>query len=600
LKEEAVKTITAAATIAALYFCLAAKLGAQTGQIYSYNINTVAGNYQYGNGGPAAQALVAAPNKVAIDAKGAVYIADTSNNMIRKVVAGQITAIAGTGVPGYAGDGAAAVNAQLNSPSGVALDATGDVYIYDTNNEIIRKVDANGIITTFAGTPGQGGSSGDGGAATGAKLNLTVGGNVALDATGNVYFSDTNNFVVRKVTVSTGIISTVAGVIGKSGTGGDGGAATAANLQLPAGLAFDSKGNLYIADMGASDVRMVSAKDGTISTFAGGAGHFGSSGDGGPPAAAYLLFPHDVAVDAAGNVYIADFVNCRIRKVTVSPTPIISTLAGSKYGYGGDGGPATAALLGLPSGVALDSSGTVYIADSGNNRIRTVSGGIIGELAGADHARGDGGKASAALLFFPQRIAWDTKGNLYIADTDNDKIRKVAPEGTISTAAAASRPQAVAVDNSGNIYIASVHQVLMADGQGNISAVVNTTDAPGYSGDGGAAASALLDFPEGVALDSAGNLYIADTYNHRIRKVSGGNISTVAGSGPSYPTSLGSFSGDGGPAASANLSFPYDVAFDNAGNMLIVDAKNFCIRLVDADGNIHTIAGYGEIPRLRW
>ena len=516
------KTIAAAATIAALYFCLASKLNAQTGQIYSYNINTAAGNYQYGNGGPAAQALLAAPNKIAVDSKGVVYIADTSNNMIRKVVAGQITAIAGTGVPGYAGDGAAAVNAQLNIPSGVALDATGNVYIYDTNNEIIRKVDTNGIITTIAGTPSQGGSSGDGGAATGAKLNLAVGGNVALDAAGNIYISDSNNSVVRKVTVSTGIISTVAGVIGKSGTGGDGGAATAANLKNPAGLAFDSQGNFYIADMGASDVRMVAAKTGGISTVAGGVNQFGDSGDGGPPTKAFLLFPHDVAVDAAGNLYIADFVNCRIRKVTVLPTPIISTLAGSQDGYGGDGGPATAALLKFPSGVAVDSSGTVYIADTGNNRIRTVSGGIIGELFGADHAQGDGGKASAALLFFPQHVAWDTQGNLYIADTGNGKIRKVATDGNISTVASAYQPQAVAADSSGNIYIASLNQILMADGKGNISTIVNTAGSFGFGGDGGPAASAQLDTPEGLALDSAGNLYIADTYNHRIRKVSGG------------------------------------------------------------------------------
>src|ERR1035438_10036120 len=163
------RILSALAPIAAICICLASPLNAQPGQIYSYSINTAVGNYQYGNGGPAAQALLAFPNKVAIDSKGVVYIADTSNNMIRKVVAGQITAIAGIGVPGYAGDGAAAVTAELNSPSGVALDATGNLYIYDTNNEIIRKVDTNGIITTFAGTPGEGGSSGDGGAATQAK-----------------------------------------------------------------------------------------------------------------------------------------------------------------------------------------------------------------------------------------------------------------------------------------------------------------------------------------------------------------------------------------------------------------------------------------------
>jgi uncharacterized protein (TIGR03437 family) len=580
----------------ALCFCLAEKSAAQPGQIYSYTINTVVGNYQYGNGGPAAQSLLAFPHKVAFDGKGAVYIADSANSMIRKVVAGQISTFAGTGVPGFSGDGKAAVTAELSDPCGVALDAAGNVYIYDAGNQVIRKVDANGIITTFAGTPGQPGSGGDGGPATNAQLNLATGGNVAVDSAGNVYISDFNNAAVRKVTVSTGIISTFAGIIGKPGSGGDGGAATAANLNGPAGLAFDSKGELYIANSNAPDIRKVSAKDGTISTVAGAAGHFGNSGDGGPPTSALLLFPNDVALDSEDNLYIADTINSKIRKVTAGPTPIISTLAGQgKPGYGGDGGPPTAALLHFPYGVAVDSSGTVYIADTFNNRIRTISGGTIGEFAGADHAQGDGGKASAALLYFPQRLAWDTKGNLFIADTKNDKIRKVAPDGTISTAVSGVfQPQAVAVDSAGNIYIATLNQVVKADGQGNISTVVSSSGAAGFSGDGGPAIAAKLYAPLGLAVDSAGNLYIADTYNHRIRKVSGGNITTVAGSGPGYPTSTGTFGGDGGPATSANLSFPYDVAFDSSGNLLIVDAKNFCIRLVDAKtGNIKSIAGTG-------
>jgi trimeric autotransporter adhesin len=598
------RTLSTVALSIALCLTLADR--SATGQIYNYTINTVVGSFPYGNGGPPAQALLTFPSKIAIDSKGAVYIADTYNQMIRKISGGQISTIAGTGILGFSGDGKAAIGAQFNYPAGVAVDATGNVYVYDGGNEVIRKIDTNGIITTFAGTPGASGSKGDGGPATQAQFSLALGGNVAVDSTGNVYIADYGNHVVRKVTGSTGIISVFAGTSGVAGIGGDGSPATSATLTNPTGLAFDSQGNLYIADNGAFDVRKVSAVNGTISTVAGTPGKNGDTGNGGPATAATFYSVFDVAVDSSGNLYIVDEASCEVRKVTAGT---INAFAGQfELGYSGDGGPATSALLADPLGVAVDSSGTVYIADTINNRIRTVSGGVIAEYAGASHSQGDGGKASAAVLFFPQQLAWDAQGNLYIADTDNNEVRKVAANGTISTVAGNGtfsatgdggpalsaglvKPQAVAVDSSGNLYIASGNQVRMVDTKGNISTIVNTAGTGGFSGDGGPATAAQLFSPEGLALDSAGNLYIADTLNYRVRKVAGGTITTVVGSGPIYP-SAGSFSGDGGPATSATLSFPWDVAFDNSGNMLVVDAKNYCIRLVNAKtGNIQTIAG---------
>jgi uncharacterized protein (TIGR03437 family) len=603
------RTLSNAALVLALCFGLSERSSAQSGEIYGFSIDTVAGNYQFGNGVAATQALLSFPSKLAIDSTGAVYIADTTNNLIRKVVAGQITTFAGTGIPGFSGDGQAATSAQLNSPSGVAVDGAGNVYIYDTRNDVIRKVGATGSITTFAGTPGKSGSAGDGGPATQALLNLNLGGNVALDSAGNVYFSDYYNSVVRKVAVSTNIISSFAGMNGKTGSGGDGGPATSANLQTPAGLAFDSGGNLYIADVNSSVIRMVSATTGNISTVAGASGQFGSGGDGGPAELATLSGPNDVAADAAGNLYIADTGNSKVRMVSAGAA-LITTLAGTgAFGFGGDGGAATAALLTYVNGVGVDKSGNVYIADTDNNRIRMVHGGTIGEFAGADHAQGDGSKATAALLYFPQGIAWDNKADLYIADTRNNKIRKVTPDGNISTiagtgsyivsgdggpalAAGLDQPQAVAVDGAGNVYIATGNQVRMVDSSGNINTVVNSTGAAGFTGDGASAADAELSNPLGLAVDSANNLYIADTNNHRIRKVSGGNISTIVGAGPSYPSSNGSFGGDGGPASLANLSFPYDVAFDGSGNMFIADTVNNRIRRVDGkSGNISTLAG---------
>ena len=601
------RTLSTAVLLLTLCFCVAERSAAQPGPLYSYTINTVIGDYPYGNGGPAAQALLAFPQKMVIDTKGAIYVADSSNHMIRKIVSGQITTIAGTGIPGYGGDGKAATSAQLNGPSGVAVDAAGNVYIYDTLNSVIRKVDTNGIISTFAGTAATVGATGDGGLATKATLSLSASCGLAVDAAGNVYIADFYNSVVRKVTVSTGIISTFAGTSRTAGNTGDGGLATAATLRDP-GLAFDSAGNLYIADPFNSNIRMVSAKDNTISTVAGGQN--GNSGDGGPPKAAALSLPYDVAVDTAGNIYIADTNNSRIRKVTAGANPIINTLAGNSFGYSGDGGPATAAQLSFPRGVAVNSTtGTVYIVDSANNRIRAVNAGTISEFAGADHAQGDGGKASAAFLYFPQRFTWDGKGNLYIADTRNNRIRKVTPDGTISTiagtgsyinsgdggpavSAGLGQPQALAIDSAGNIYVLTGNQVRKIDGQGTIGTVVNTTGTAGFTGDGGAATTAQLDTPIGITVDAGDHLYIADTYNHRVRKVSAGIITTVAGSGPVYPQSNGTFGGDGGPATSANLAFPYDVAFNSAGNLLIADTLNYCIRLVDSNsGTIKTVAG---------
>jgi uncharacterized protein (TIGR03437 family) len=601
-------TLSTALLIVALCFGLTERSAAQPGQIYSYTIATEVGQYPYGDGGPATAALLALPRKIAIDSKGAIYIADAANHKVRKIVSGQITTLAGTGVRGFSGDGSAAVNAQLTGPSGLAIDSAGNVYIYDTGNEVIRKVDANGIISTFAGTPGVSGSGGDGGPATQAKLSLNPVGGLAVDSTGDVYISDTRNSVVRKVTVSTGIISTIAGVIGQPGNSGDGGQATAARLNFPAGLAFDPKEHLFIADAHNRNIRRL-AHNGTISTVAG-TGQKGATGDGGPAAAATFNLPQDIAFDPQGNLYIADTTNNKIRMVSLA-TLNISTLAGSGApGYSGDGGPATAAQLDTPTGVAVDSSGTVYIVDSFNNRVRTVRAGTINEFAGADHAQGDGGKATAALLYFPQSFAWDATGNLYIADTQNNKIRKVTPDGKISTvagtgafqdsgdggpaiAAGVNQPEAVVVDSSGNLLISTFSQVRKVDRQGNISTVAGSAATQDFTGDGGPATAATLNFPIGMALDAAGNLYIADTNNHRIRKVSGGIISTVAGSGPvcGFPCNDGSFSGDGGPATSANLNYPFDVAFDGSGNMLIADTFNNRIRQVDAKGNISTLAG---------
>src|SRR5579863_66128 len=286
----------------------------------------------------------------------------------------------------------------------------------------------------------------------------------------------------------------------------------------------------------------------TIETYAGN-GIAAYAGDGGPAANASLNNPKGIAVDSAGNVYIADPGNARVRKVT--PGGVISTYAGNGVsGYSGDGGPAASASISDAMAVALDPTGVLYIADSSNRRIRKVSGGIISTVAGTgvQGYTGDGGPALSATLGRPVAMTFDVAGNLYYVDSVNQVVRRIDTNGVISTV------------------------------------VGNGVQA--FSGDGGKATSASLAFPLGIALDSRGNMYVADANNNRIRMINAsGIISTVAG-GPS-----GGFAGDGGAAVNASLNIPSDVAFDSAGNLYIADAGNNCIREVNSAGVITTIAG---------
>jgi sugar lactone lactonase YvrE len=557
----------------------------------------------FGEGGPAISAWLIDPTGVAADSAGNIFIADRTYCTIRKVSAatGIISTVAGTGGDcRYSGDGGPATEAALNSPSGVAVDSVGNIYIADTNNCLIRAVSAsNGVISTVAGTPPDitgllhCGYSGDGGMASSAKLGFPNA--LVVDGSGNIIIADTTNCAIRKISASAGTISTVAGT-GSCGYSGDGGAATRAQLGQVFGVAVDRSGNIFLADTVNCLVREVSAASDDISTVAGDYGlGCGYSGDGGMATSAQLNQPYDVAVDRSGDILIADYKNSAIREVSPK-TGSISTFAGVAVtdpnhmgqmlglpGYSGDGYLATDAEIGFlnaspwAASLAVDSSGNVFIADTANNAIRKVSAstGIMTTVAGDGLIgySGDGGPATSAELFYPRGVAVDGSGNVFIVDSGNCTVRKISAATGIISTVAGTPP-----DNAGNYYC-------------------------GFSGDGGPATSAelypidLLLPAGGVAVDSSGNIFIADTGNGVIREVSvsTGNITTVVGVGG---LSFVGDSGDGGPATSALLNAPYAVAVDNAGNIYIADTGNYEVREVMAvNGNIYSVAGNATLGK---
>jgi NHL repeat len=597
-----------------------------------------------GDGGPAASAELSTCGTT-LDHSGNLVIADWGGSRIRVVAAasgtfygqamtaGNIYTVAGTGLFGFSGDTQAATAAKLDGPPAVAVDGAGNLVVADSGNDRVRVVAAKTgtfygqamtarHIYTVAGN-GTFGFSGDGGPATSAQLYYPD--QAAVDGAGNLVVADSGNDRVRVVAASDGTfygqamtagdIYTVVGT-GATGFSGDGGPATSAQLDSPRGVTVDGDGNLVVADRGNNVVRVVAVGDGTfyglamtagnIYTVAGN-GTLGFSGDGGAATSAELASPDQTAVDGAGNLVVADGANGRVRVVAAGDGTFygqamtagdIYTVAGTGIGgFGGEGGPATSAVLNGPRRVTVDGAGNLLIADRGNNRIRMVaaaSGTFYGQsmtagdiytIAGTGTLgySGDGGPATSAELAGPDQTAVDGDGNLVVADTGNNRIRVVA--------AASGTFYGLAM-TAGDIY------------------TVAGNGLPGFTGEGGVATTAKLDSPQDVAVDGAGNLVVADGANNRVRVVAPragtfygramtkGHIYTVAGNG-----TFG-FSGDGGAATAAELKIPEDVAVDGAGNLVITDYGNNRVRVVAAGtgtsygqamtaGDIYTIAGNG-------
>jgi sugar lactone lactonase YvrE len=506
-----------------------------------------------------------------------------------------ITTILGE-TPG-APNGLPALSVSLNIPAAVASDGKGNVYVALRAAHQVGRIDANGILWLVAGTGALGnqGSSGDGGPAVSAALSLPLG--LAFDSSGNLYIADAGSNRIRMVDTS-GVIHTFAGN-GNNANSGDGGPAVNASLKTPSAIAFDASGNLLIADTGNNEIRMVSPLG--VITKVAGSGNAAYDGDNGTVLTAAFSGPTGIAVDQSGDILVADTGNQRIRMITPNGTTSVIAGTGTKGSFG-DGRLATIASLNNPGSLAFDSAGNLYIADVGNDRVRRItSDGKIANYAGTGTvaAGGDGGWAIAANLNLAA-IAIDPQNNLLIADGANYRVRFVtASSGIITTIGGNGlityNPQNMFRDGDA-LYFSDtnanrVRKLELSAGAGSISLIAGT-GAASFSASDDVALTARLNTPRGITMDSAGNIYLADSKNHRVRKITRlGAITVVAGDGTANST------GDSGLATSAEVNLPIDVAVagNGSGNLYVLEETGQRLRVITPDGKISTYAGTGTL-----
>ncbi len=530
------------------------------------------------------------PFGIAVDSTGNAYVADSANHTIRKISpTGMVTTLAGmAGIPGST-DGAAA-DARFNRPSKVAIDSQGNLYISDTNNYTIRKISPAGEVATLAGLARYPGSAN--GTGTGARFMSPSG--IALDGAGNVYVTDHSSHCIRKISPA-GVVTTLAGTAGTSGSAD--GAGSTARFNYPLDITVDSTGNAYVTDVGNRIIRKIDPA-GTVTTLAGSSGTWG--GTDGTGTAATFSNPQGIAVDSAGNIYVADTENNTIRRI--NPAGAVTTLAG-KTGETGSTDGTAGARFNKPAGITLDSAGNVYVADLGNNVIRKINTtGTTSTLAGMAGVSGSSdGTGIDATFHLPSGIMVDNAGNTYTADYFNHTIRKISPAGNVTTVAGTAGiagrtdgtgadarfyyPTDITVDSDGNTYVADHGACTIR--KISASGVVSTLagDWLNHGSADGIGADARFDYPRGIALDGANNVYVTDSMNSTIRKISpAGVVTTLAGSAGSP----GSVDGVG---ASARFDQPVGIAVDNEGNIYVSDSLNNTIRMISPSGIVTTLAG---------
>jgi sugar lactone lactonase YvrE len=586
--------------------------------VTTWAVSTLAGTAgQTGSAnGTGTAALFGAPKGVAVDSSGNVYVADGYFNTIRKITpTGEVTTLAGTpyiasyDTPSTYADGTGPA-AEFYSPSGVAVDANGNVYVADAGNHVIRQITPAGVVTTLAGSPTAYGYAD--GTLSSASFVEPVG--IAVDANGNIFVADTwydgtglivgmvADNAIREITPA-GIVSTLAGSSGYNGSGFGfvDGTGLASEFDNPCGVAVGAGGNVYVADTGNNAIREATP-GGVVTTLGGAPVPLGipyipyppGSADGTGPEARFN-FPDGVAVDQTGVVYVADTGNGTIRKIAADG--LVTTWAGMAGEKGSQDGAGTAASFSDPNGVAVDGSGNVYVADAGNGTIRKVtSNGLVSTYAGSPGAVGfANGTGAAAQFSYPVAVAVDTGGTVYVADSGNNTIREIAPGGVVTTlagtpgsagstdgtgpAALFNRPNGIAVDRVGNVYVADTsNHTIRKIAPGGI--VTTLAGVPGLEGlVDGKSTTAEFGWPEGIAVDAGGNVFVSDAglgSGGIIREIAvGGNVTTLAGN-PVFPNAGSVWNGTG---AGAFFADPEGIAVDGNGNVYVADSSTNSIRI---------------------
>jgi sugar lactone lactonase YvrE len=530
-------------------------LAALAAHAQSINFSTLAGSPgPGGSDGEGASAQFYQPGGAAVDSSGNVYVADSGNNTIRKITpAGVTITIAGTAGLSGSADGLG-TNALFNHPAGLAVDGSGNVYVADFGNSTIRRITPAGSVITFAGAAGQAGNVNATG--TNALFNQPEG--VAVDSSNNVYVADYGNNIIRKITPAA-VVTTFAG--------------TANSFYQPGGVAVDGAGNVYVADTANNVIRKITPA-GAVTILAGTTNSFGSLD--GPEANALFYQPSAIAVDSAADLYVADYVNNTIRMITAAGT--VSTLAGLPGNYGSMDGTGTNARFWGPLGIAVDGASNLYVADSGNNTVRKITAGTVSTLAGSPSASYVDGTGTLARFNSPQSAAADQSGNIYVADSQNNSVRKVTTTGVVSTLAQFFGPQGVAVDGSGKIYVSDTgnNRIQKISSGGSVSTLAG-------------APATYFNHPQGLALDGAGNLDVADSWNNTIRQITpGGTVNTLAG----VMGKPGSADSSGGTVL---FNEPAGLAIDGANNIYVTDFNNHTVRKISAAGVTTTLAGTAGI-----
>ncbi|PWU19573.1 MAG: hypothetical protein C5B50_06315 [Verrucomicrobia bacterium] len=560
-------------------------------------ISTLAGSADQGStDGSGAAARFNNPWGVCADGSGNLYVADTDNHVIRKITSGGTVATL-AGLAGVSGtnDGTGSA-ARFLQPQGITVDALGNLYVADTGNFTIRKITSGGVVTTLAGSAGSPGSANN----TGTAASFFEPEGIGINSSGTLlYVADTWNHTIRQITLPGAVVTTLAGSVANPGT--NNGTGTGAQFNEPSGIAVDSAGNIYVGDTGNQMIRTVTGA-GVVTTLAGSVGTSGTND--GTGTGALFWDPQGVATDN-NNVFVADSTSQTIRKIVIS-SGVVSTLAGTGGLLGPNDGTGSNARFWQPQGVAADSSGDVFVADSANGTIRKIAPGtIVTTLAGSASSGSGDGSGANARFYRPAAAAIDSSGNAYIADSQNSTIRMVTPAGAVSTlaglagafgatdgptnAARFSGPQGIAVDGSGNIYVGDTlnHTIRKISG----SLVTTLAGLAGTSGlSDGTGSNARFNYPQDVAVDVSGNVYVADTGNHIIRKVtSGGVVTTIAGYPGLYGDADGTSAGNG--TNGARFYGPSGLVVDGSANVFVADTRNHAIRKITSGGVVSTLAG---------